>query len=97
MFLTPMIIPLPDDKILDMTELKAFAVDKLNVDKMTFSLLDRVENKEGKGENACYQHFLLFPQCFQGLSSLWSGLSGKELKEKRFNTCKNIRKKKMFQ
>ena len=23
-----------------------------------------VENIEGKGENAGYQHFLLFPQCF---------------------------------
>ena len=28
-------------------------------------LLDRVENIVGKGENAGYQHFLLFPQCFQ--------------------------------
>ena len=25
----------------------------------------RVENIVGKGENAGYQHFLLFPQCFQ--------------------------------
>ena len=24
-----------------------------------------VENIVGKGENAVYQHFLLFPQCFQ--------------------------------
>ena len=24
-----------------------------------------VENILGKGENACYQHFLLFPECFQ--------------------------------
>ena len=28
-----------------------------------------VENIVGKGENAGYQHFLLFPQCFQ-MSSL---------------------------
>ena len=27
--------------------------------------LGRVENIVGKGENAVYQHFLLFPQCFQ--------------------------------
>ena len=27
-----------------------------------------VENIVGKGENAGYQHFLLFPQCFQKLS-----------------------------
>ena len=26
------------------------------------------ENIVGKGENAGYQHFLLFPQCFQRLS-----------------------------
>ena len=30
--------------------------------------LERVENIVGKGENAGYQHFLLFPQCFQKLS-----------------------------
>ena len=29
-------------------------------------VLDRVENILGTGENAGYQHFLLFPQCFQG-------------------------------
>ena len=27
--------------------------------------VDMMENKVGKGENAGYQHFLLFPQCFQ--------------------------------
>ena len=27
--------------------------------------LGRVENIVGRGENAGYQHFLLFPQCFQ--------------------------------
>ena len=26
---------------------------------------DRVENIVGKGENAGYQNFLLFPQCFR--------------------------------
>ena len=29
---------------------------------------NRVENIMGKGENAGYQHFLLFAQCFQKLS-----------------------------
>ena len=62
--------PLPNNKILDMTKLKAFADDKLNIDKMTISVLDRVENTEGKGENAGYQHFLLYPQCFPWPSSL---------------------------
>ena len=28
----------------------------------------RKENLVGKGENAGYQHFLLFPQCFQEVS-----------------------------
>ena len=28
-------------------------------------LFKRVENSVGKGEIACYEQFLLFPQCFQ--------------------------------
>ena len=55
----------PDEKILDVTKLKAIADDKLIIAKMTISLFDRVENTVRKGENAGYQHFLLFPQCFQ--------------------------------
>ena len=55
--------PLPNNKILNVTKLKAFADDKLNVAKM-LSLFHRVENTVGKGENAGNQHFLLFPQCF---------------------------------
>ena len=53
--------PLPDSKILDVIKLKALADDKLNVAKMMLSLLDRVENTVGRGENAGYQHLLLFP------------------------------------
>ena len=49
---------LPNDKILDMTKLKAFADDKLNNAKMIIFLFDRLENTEGKGENAACQHFL---------------------------------------
>ena len=56
---------------------------------MLISVCDRVENIVGKGENAGYQHFLLFPQCFQTTSfseSLRVELCGKELiiKEKIF-------------
>ena len=29
-----------------------------------------VENNVGKGENAGYQHFLLFPQCFHKASDI---------------------------
>ena len=55
---------LPDDKILDWSKLKAFADEKINeTEKMKF-VFGRVENIVGKGENAGYQHFLLFTQCF---------------------------------
>ena len=55
----------PNDRILDMTKLKAFADNKLNVAKTVVYLFNWVENTEGKGENADYQHFLLFRQFFQ--------------------------------
>ena len=45
--------------------MKAFADDKINVAQMMISVSDKVENIVGKGENAGYQHFFLFPQCFQ--------------------------------
>ena len=32
---------------------------------MAKSVLDKIEKIVGKEENAGYQHFLLFPQCFQ--------------------------------
>ena len=41
--------------------------DKTNAAETFISLLDRVENIVGKGENAGYKHFLLFLQCFQKL------------------------------
>ena len=46
--------PLPNDKILDLTKLKAFADNKLNVAKIIIFLYDRAENTVGKGENAGY-------------------------------------------
>ena len=55
---------LPDDKILHLSKLKAFSDDNLNVYQKLKFALGRVENIVGKGENAGYQHFLLFPQCF---------------------------------
>ena len=36
-------------------------------EKLKF-IFERVENIMGQGENAGYQHFLLFPQCFQKAS-----------------------------
>ena len=45
--------------------MKAFADNNLNVNQKFKFALGRVKNIVGKGENAGYQHFLLFPQCFQ--------------------------------
>ena len=38
---------------------------KLKQALMMILVFDRVENIVEKGENAGYQHFLLFPRCFQ--------------------------------
>ena len=62
--------PLPDDKIIALSKLKAFASNNIIVGQMVQFLFDRIENIVGKGENAGYQHFLLFPQCFQKALSL---------------------------
>ena len=71
---------LPKDKILDVTRLKAFADDEINVPQMMISVFDRVENIVGKGENSGYQHFLLFffPQCFQKASFLGSVVTSRD-------------------
>ena len=57
---------LPNDKIfLDWSKLKAFADDKINVNKKIEIGLGRVENIVGKGENAGFSYnvfkMLLFP------------------------------------
>ena len=56
---------LPNNRFLDWSKLKAFADNKINVTELHTFFLGWVENIVGKGENAGYQHFLLFPQCFQ--------------------------------
>ena len=48
----------------DWSKLKVFADDKLNVTENLKLVLGRVENIIGKGENAGYQHFLLFLTVF---------------------------------
>ena len=59
---------LPYGKILDCSKLKAFAKDTIyGAEKLKF-VLERVEKIVGNGENAGYQHFLLFPQSFQKAS-----------------------------
>ena len=56
---------LANNKFLGWSKFKAFADDKIKVtEKMKFAL-EMAQNIIGKGENAGYQHFLLFPQYFQ--------------------------------
>ena len=52
---------LSGDKILDYSNLKTFADNKMDVAEKVQFVVGRVENIVGKGENACYQHFLPFP------------------------------------
>ena len=59
---------LPNGTILALTKFKTFADDKILVTQTLEFVLGGVENIVGKGENAGYQHFLLFPQCFLKLS-----------------------------
>ena len=59
---------LPNDKVFDQSEFKAFADDNLVAVQMNELVFDGIENIVGKGENAGYQHFLLCPQYFQKAS-----------------------------
>ena len=54
-----------NDKIFASFELRAFADHKSNFTQNIKFVFHRVENIVEKGENAGYQHFLLFPQFFQ--------------------------------
>ena len=60
-----MLNPLPDDKILDRSNLKQSADYIFKFDENSRKFSKRVENTVGKGEIARYEQFLLFPQCFQ--------------------------------
>ena len=62
--------PLTKNKILDQSKLKALADNMVNANQNWKLCLGRVENILGKEENACCQHFFLFPQCFPKPSSL---------------------------
>ena len=73
-----MLIQYQMTKIFARSKLKAFGDDQIhvNVDQMAEYVLDRVENIVGKGGNIGYQHFFLFPQCFQKVSFSGSLKSG---------------------
>ena len=54
-----------NDKISDKFKVTRFADERVNMAQN--GTLGSVDIIVGKGENAGYQHFLLFPQCFQKL------------------------------
>ena len=62
----------PNNKIVDWSKFKTSADDKIHVTENFKFVLGIVENIVGKGENAGYQHFLLFPRCFPKGSSAGS-------------------------
>ena len=45
--------------------LKEFTDDNFKLDENGRKFFKQVENNVGKGGIACYEQFLLFPQCFQ--------------------------------
>ena len=56
---------LPNDKILDGSKLKYLEMKKCYVTELLNFVLGTLEKIDGKGENAGYQHFLLFLNCFK--------------------------------
>ena len=63
-----MVSPLPNNIFFYWSKLKELADDKINVTEKLKFVLGRAENIVRKGENAGFQHFVLFPQCFQKAS-----------------------------
>ena len=57
--------PIIRQQILGSSKLKEFADDNFIFDENSRKLSKQEENTVGKGEIACYEQFLLFPQCFQ--------------------------------
>ena len=52
-------------QILDSSKLKEFVNNNFKFDENGRKLSKGVENTVEKGEIACFEQFLLFPQCFQ--------------------------------
>ena len=50
--------------VMGYSKLKAFPDNKMSMTRKLKFDLGMVENIVGKGENAGYQHFLHYPQCF---------------------------------
>ena len=60
-----MLKPFPKQQILDSSKLKELAGDNFKFDENCIKFSKCVKNTAGKGEIDRYEHFLLFPQCFQ--------------------------------
>ena len=56
--------PITRRQILDSSKSKEFADNSFKFDENGRKLSKQVENTVGKGEIACYEQFLFFPQCF---------------------------------
>ena len=56
--------PFPIDEILDSSKLNEFADNNFELDENWRRFSKRVENTVRKEEIACYEQFLLSPQCF---------------------------------
>ena len=54
----------PKQQILDSSKLREFADDNYKFDENGGKFFKWIGNTVGKGEIACYEQFLLFPQCF---------------------------------
>ena len=59
------LLTLSQTTILDSSKLKEFADHNFKLGENDRKLSNSVENTVGKGEIACYEQLLLFPQCFQ--------------------------------
>ena len=57
--------PLPKRQNIDSSKLKEFADHNFKFDENGRKFTKPVKNTVEKGEIACYEQFLLFPQCFQ--------------------------------
>ena len=64
-FVKHLVNSLPNGKFEDQSKFKTFADNKIISTQKSKSVFGRVENIVGKGQNAGYLHFLLFPQYFQ--------------------------------
>ena len=71
----------PNDKFSNTSKLKELADDNFEFDENGRKFSRRVENTVRKGEIACDEQFLFFPQCFQKTCTADTCLFGKGVKQ----------------